>query len=335
MSAAILVTGPGAHQLIAQPVVSPGPAEALVRVHSNGICRSDTDILRGARPDGYVRYPLTPGHEWSGTVERVGSGVPEGLLGRKVVGESARGCQICERCHLGESTLCESGYEETGFTQPGGMAETLVIPARHLHVLPDDADLAAAALLEPAACAVAAVLKARPLPLESVAVLGDGVFGLLVVQFLVATGAKRVTVVGSGAGREDLALALGAHAYIALGEPLPQEFDVAVHTVDAHTTSQQAVGTLRKGGRLIGTSTGLGPDLLDPAEFMKRQLNVQCVLGATSAAWVRAVRAFTSGLLSTRPLITHTFGLDAYQQAIQLSESADPGVGKVLLRPGA
>lgn len=63
-----------------------GPGEAQVRVHSVGISRSDRDVYLGRRPVPYVRYPVTPGHEWSGTVTAAGEGAPASLLGRKVVG---------------------------------------------------------------------------------------------------------------------------------------------------------------------------------------------------------------------------------------------------------
>lgn len=114
------------------------------------------------------------------------AGRPQSLVGRKVVGEGFRNCQVCARCHAGETTLCTAGYEETGFTQPGAMAATLTLPARLLHVLPDDADLTAAALLEPAACVAAATLKADARPGERVAVVGAGTLGMLAVQFLAA-----------------------------------------------------------------------------------------------------------------------------------------------------
>lgn len=335
MSAALVISRPGEHRLVEQTEATPGAGEVVVRVHSNGICRSDADVLRGARPRGLVRYPLTPGHEWSGTVERLGDGVAPHLLGRKVVGESMRGCRLCEPCHVDRSTLCEAGYEEAGFTQPGGMAHTLVVPALSLHVLPDEADLAAAALLEPAACAVTAVLRANVRQGESVAVLGDGVLGLLAAQFLADARAGRVTVVGSRPDRSAMATHHGAHAYVPFGEPPFHSFDVAIHTVDARTTSQQTLGVLRDGGRLICTSTSPGPEPFDIHELVQRQLKVQSVLSATSAAWSLAVRGFAAGRLATRSLITHTFGLSAYEQALNLVASDDSAVGKVLLDPRA
>ncbi|MER6115716.1 alcohol dehydrogenase catalytic domain-containing protein [Streptomyces sp. NPDC001743] len=331
MSTAVLVTRPGVHGLVMLRPVGPGPEEALIRVHSNGLCGSDVDVLSGGRPDGHVRYPLTPGHEWSGVVERVGAGVDDGLVGRKVVGEGVPGCDVCERCREGDRTLCLSGYEETGFTRPGGMAQTVVVPARSLYVLPDGTDLAAAALLEPAACAMAAVLAARARPGESVAVLGDGVPGLLVAQLLAASGARGVVVGSGGGGREELALAQGAAGYVAPGEALPGRCDVVIHTAGAPGSTARPVGLLGSGGRLVCTNAALDP--LDPLEVVKRQLTVRSVCGAPSRAWALAVGAFVSGRLTPGRLITHTFGLEEYGRAVALVDSGQPAVGKVLLRP--
>ncbi|WP_461025786.1 alcohol dehydrogenase catalytic domain-containing protein, partial [Streptomyces sparsus] len=158
---AVVLDAPGSLRLVTHTPRPPGPGEAQVRVHAVGVCGSDREVWQGNRPDGYVRYPVTPGHEWSGTVVAVGDGVPGTLVGRRTVGEGFRNCQVCARCHAGDTTLCTAGYAETGFTEPGAMATTLTLPARLLHPLPDDADLTAAALLEPAACVEAAALKAE------------------------------------------------------------------------------------------------------------------------------------------------------------------------------
>ncbi|MDX3357793.1 alcohol dehydrogenase catalytic domain-containing protein, partial [Streptomyces sp. ME01-24h] len=75
---AVVLDGPGRHRIAPAEPVPPGPGEALVRVHAAGICGSDREVYAGTRPEGYVRYPVTPGHEWSGTVEAVGAGVSAG-----------------------------------------------------------------------------------------------------------------------------------------------------------------------------------------------------------------------------------------------------------------
>ncbi|MFF4882937.1 zinc-binding dehydrogenase [Streptomyces nigra] len=334
MSAAVVVEAPGAHRLVEHTPREPGPGEALVRVHAAGICGSDRELYQGNRPEGYVRYPLTPGHEWSGTVAAVGAGVPERLVGRKVVGEGFRNCQVCDRCHAGETTLCEAGYEETGFTQPGAMAATLTLPARLLHVLPDDCDLTAAALLEPAACIAAATMKARALPGERVAVVGTGTLGMFAVQFLAAGSPGELLVVGTRRDREQLAYAYGATAFRTKDEELGGGYDVVVETAGSAEAARTSAALLRRGGRLVLTGIPApGAPGLDPTDLVVRQLEVRTVFGAPPDAWAHAVRVFSAGLLDPLPLVTHELPLTEFAQAIELVGSGDPKVGKVLLRP--
>ncbi|MDH6499716.1 threonine dehydrogenase-like Zn-dependent dehydrogenase [Streptomyces sp. SAI-149] len=251
MSTAVVIEAPGEHQLVEHTPREPAAGEALVRVHAVGICGSDREVYQGNRPEGYVRYPLTPGHEWSGTVEAVGSGVPASLVGRKVVGEGFRNCQVCDRCHAGETTLCTAGYEETGFTQPGAMATTLTLPARLLHALPDDADLTAAALLEPAACIAAAALKANARPGERVAVVGTGTLGMFAVQFLKAGSPSELLVVGTRPDRAELSRTFGATDFRTRDQELPDDFDVVIETAGSASAANTAASLLRRGGRLV------------------------------------------------------------------------------------
>ncbi|MFE9448021.1 zinc-binding dehydrogenase [Streptomyces sp. NPDC006739] len=337
MSSQVVVESPGAHRVEEHTPRDPGAGEALVAVHAVGICGSDREVYQGNRPEGYVRYPITPGHEWSGTVWSVGSGVPTSLVGRKVVGEGFRNCQVCDRCHAGETTLCTDGYEETGFTQPGAMATTLTLPARLLHVLPDDADLTAAALLEPAACIAAAALKARTQPGERAAVVGTGTLGMFAVQFLRATSPVELLVVGTRADREALARQFGATDF-RLKDELPAdggaEYDVVIETAGSASAARTAASLLRRGGRLVLTGIPApGAEGLDPTDLVVRQLEVHTVFGAPPEAWAHTVRVFGAGLLDPLPLITHELPLTEFPQAIDLMGTGDPKVGKVLLRP--
>ncbi|MER5912192.1 alcohol dehydrogenase catalytic domain-containing protein [Streptomyces sp. NPDC001982] len=334
MSTAVLIEAPGAHRIVPHEPRESGPGEALVAVHAVGICGSDREVYQGNRPEGYVRYPLTPGHEWSGTVRAVGAGVPSTLVGRKVVGEGFRNCQVCERCHAGETTLCTAGYEETGFTQPGAMAGTLTLPARLLHVLPDAADLTAAALLEPAACIAAAALKAGARPGERVAVVGTGTLGMFAVQFLKAVSPAELLVVGTLREREALSRQFGATDFRTREQQLPADFDVVVETAGSASAARTAASLLRRGGRLVLTGIPApGAEGLDPTDLVVRQLEVHTVFGAPPDAWAHTVRVFGAGLLDPLPLVTHELPLTEFSQAIELVGAGDPKVGKVLLRP--
>jgi threonine dehydrogenase-like Zn-dependent dehydrogenase len=331
----IVLDGPGRFRLAGHTPRPAGPGEAQIRVAAVGICGSDREVFQGTRPEGYVRYPVVPGHEWSGTVEAVGDGVPGSLVGRRVVGEGFRNCQVCDRCHAGETTLCDAGYEETGFTRAGAMASTLTLPARLLHLLPDDADPAAAALLEPAACVAAAALKADVRPGERVAVVGTGTLGMLAAQLLRACSPAELLMVGTRSDRASLAASFGATDYRTVEEePLPGGFDVVVEAAGAASAARTSAALLRRGGRLVLTGIPAPGALgLDPTDLVVRQLEVRTVFGAPPAAWAHAVRAFAAGLLTPLPLVTHELTLDAFEQAMELVGSGDPAVGKVLLRP--
>ncbi|MEU9993840.1 alcohol dehydrogenase catalytic domain-containing protein [Streptomyces sp. NPDC050848] len=331
---AVVIDAPGIHRLVPHEPVPPSPGEALVRVHASGICGSDREVYGGTRPEGYVRYPVVPGHEWSGTVAEVGAGVPDGLVGRKVVGEGFRACQLCERCHTGDTTLCTAGYDETGFTRPGAMAPTLTLPARLLHVLPDDADLTAAALLEPAACVAAATLAAAPRPGERVAVVGAGTLGLIAVQLLAASSPAELYVLEPRRERAELAKEFGATVVVDTAAALDGRCDLVVEAAGAPGSARTAVGLARRGGRVVLTGIPApGAAGLDPTELVTGRLTLHTVFGAPPTAWSHAVRAFGAGLLDLGALVTHELPLGAFPQAIELVGAGDPKVGKVLLRP--
>ncbi|MCP2182704.1 zinc-dependent alcohol dehydrogenase [Prauserella alba] len=340
---AVVVDGPGRFRLAETAPRAPGQGEALVRVHACGLCGSDRELFRGTRPAEYVRYPVTPGHEWSGVVETAGESVEPALVGRKVVGEGFRNCQTCARCRDGDPTLCTAGYDETGFTRQGAMADTLTLPARLLHPLPDEADLTAAALLEPAACSAAAVLAAAATAGDRVAVVGDGALGLTALQLLAAGSPAELLLIGGGPERAGLAKELGADSFLgkdALGSgghpdaSLAGRFDVVVETAGAPTSAHTAATLVRRGGRLVLTGIPeAGATGLDPTDLVVRRLDVRTVFGAPPRAWSYAVRAFATGLLRTAPLITHRRSLEQFAEAVELVGSGDPAVCKVLLTP--
>ncbi|MFF2373608.1 zinc-binding dehydrogenase [Streptomyces xiamenensis] len=332
----VLIEEPGRHRLVTGPPAEPGPGEVRVAVRAAGICASDREVYEGTRAPGYVRYPIVPGHEWAGTIEAVGEGVDPSLIGRGTVAEGFRACGMCERCRTGQTSLCTAGYEETGFTRPGAFADTVVVPARLLHPLPDDADLSAAALLEPAAVVAAAVLAAPPRPGERVAVVGAGTLGLLAVQFLAASSPGELLAIDPRERPLEQAAAFGATDAVTpdAANALHGRYDLVIETAGAPTTARDATLLARRGGRVVLTGMPeAGAVGIDPVHLSVSQLTVSSVFGATPAAWSYAVRAFGGGLLRPAELITHQLPLESFGEAIELVGSGDPEVGKVLLTP--
>lgn len=332
MARSLVVEAPGAYSLVEADPPEPGAGEVLVRVAAAGICGSDRELLDGTRPAPFATYPIIPGHEWAGVVAATGPGVDAGLAGRPVVGEGFRDCQVCDRCRAGEANLCSAGYDETGFTRPGAFAEFLTLPARLLHVLPDDADLRAAALLEPTAVAAATVLSAQVEAGERVAVVGAGTLGALCLQLLRLRSPAELAVTDPRTGREATALACGA-TRVETGPLTPSAYDVVIETAGAAGTAAAAVGLARRGGRVVLAGipeSGIG---IAPTAIVGGRLTVTSVFGAPPAAWTHAVRLFASGRLDLGSLVTHEFGLAEFGHAVALLRGTGEDVGKILIRP--
>ena len=133
---AIVIERPNAVALRDVETPTPGPGEVRVRSVRAGVCRTDLDIVTGALDPRWVRFPVVPGHEWSGVVDSIGDGRRRPRAGQSA--SSARGtsrCRACPRCRAGDTHLCES-YDAVGFTRGGGWGEFVVVPARILHPLP-------------------------------------------------------------------------------------------------------------------------------------------------------------------------------------------------------
>ncbi len=261
---AAFCTGPRAFEVRTVPRPEPGPGEALVRVRNCGICGSDLHFYHGRFPQPPA---VCPGHEIAGVVEAVGEGVDAALAGRAVAVEPLRVCGACAYCLSGAYQLCGS-RQLLGMAAPGGFAEYLSIPARHLFPLPGGVDFATAALAEPLAVAVHGVRLAGVGMGDRVAVLGAGTIGLMSVVAAQAAGAAEVVVTARHAHQSEAALALGAARAIAADAQATQRLttgapiDVVFETVGGETdTLGQALTVVRPGGTVcvLGVFTQASP----------------------------------------------------------------------------
>ena len=240
-----------------RPVPEPGPGEVLVRIEACGLCRTDANSVRG---DGPVRPapPFVPGHEGVGVVRCAGPGVPDGMVGRRVgLAWLGSACGRCRHCVTGRENLCDS-RRDTGGTVDGTLAEYALADARFVVPVPDDIPSAEAA---PLCCAgvsaLAAVKAARVCSGDRVAVFGIGSLGQLAVQYARLNGAL-VFAVDVTWEKLDLALDLGADRVVhaAEGDPVAAltrfgGVDVAIVMTPAPGAAEQALASLRSGGRLV------------------------------------------------------------------------------------
>src|ERR1700757_808207 len=147
---ALVITSPGSIGLQDVPDLVPGLGEVVARPVHTGICGTDLELLAGVVDPAYVRYPLVPGHEWSGVIEAVGPGVTGLEPGQPLIAEGIIPDRVCAECVQGHTNLCVV-YAELGFPGAGPAADQVPLPAQVVHALGGSVSLLEAALAEPAA----------------------------------------------------------------------------------------------------------------------------------------------------------------------------------------
>ena len=326
---AVSIAKPGQFEVVAidQPV--PGPGEVLVRSHTVALSERDLALYQGRLSDELYRYPVIPGHAWAGEISTVGEQVKGFVPGSRVAVENLVYCGICRNCHNGDTNLCEAGYDEFGFTRPGGLAEYVVVPVRLLHVLPASTSLEEAALLESAALVLHSFSRIQLRPGAVVAIVGDDAISLLAVQLAHLFSPAALVVIGLHNQHLDLACQLGATHSIHIGRADPQPLlsslsdnrgaDLVFEGSGNPDASVEAMRLVRRGGGVVlGGNTGDNTMLhIESNIFALKQLIVYGIGSPNSAAWNYAVELFAQGQLNLSSLISHRFPVEEYEGALE------------------
>ena len=282
---------------------------AVARV---GVCGTDEELFAGTMAyfaTGRARYPLRPGHEWSGTVEAVGEGVDRAWLGRRVTGDTMLADGTCDRCRTGRRHVCRN-LAEVGISMgvDGALAERLVVPADSLHALPDPVDDAAGALVEPGGNAWRAASAAWSEPGRRVLVWGSGTIGLLTAAFAHAAGAE-VHVVARRAAAAELARRFGADAtWTPDAIPTDLPFLSIVDATDDPSVVGRAVDLVEPGGRVVTIGLAGEPSRIDTRTVTLKDVSVIGILSG-SPGLGPAIEAYASGAVDPRPLVGAVVGL--------------------------
>lgn len=195
------------------PVV--GEGEVLVKVKATGICGSDIPRVLG---DAAHNYPIVLGHEFSGDVVEVGSGVTSVKPGDKVAGAPLLPCFKCDDCQKGNYSQCKF-YSFIGSRVQGSFADYVKLPERNVVKFEDSVSYEQGAFFEPSTVAFHGLFCANYQGGEEVAILGGGTIGLFTAQWAKIFGAKRVFVFDIDNARLALAKKLGADVTINTLEP--------------------------------------------------------------------------------------------------------------------
>lgn len=318
-----------------------GPNDMLIRSHKVGVCRTDLEILKGEVPAAWVRYPCIPGHEWSGTVAQAGGAVTDLEVGDAVVCEGMVPCMHCARCRTGQTNLCQN-YGQLGFSRAGGGAEFVVVPRHIVHRLPDNVSLAAAAVIEPAACVLRALERLRPSVGDAIGIIGIGTLGSAGLQLARLFGPR--TIVAYGTRDEELAFARrqGANYTINVREVdaeveterlFGDRLDIVVETAGPIEAIDLATRLVRHGGRVAtlgipGESARLE---LPGNRLVDKDLELIASLSYTTAVFTRVVELLAHRQIDLERIVTHRFAVSEFRDAFELMEDHKGMVAKILL----
>ncbi|HET9103527.1 MAG TPA: alcohol dehydrogenase [Solirubrobacteraceae bacterium] len=319
-------------ELVEREIPTPGPGEAVVRVHACGVCHSDSFAKTGNWPG--VSFPIVPGHEIAGEVSALGDGVQGWEVGQRVgVGWFGGNCGHCEWCRRGWLIDCEN-MEIPGVTADGGYAEYVLVRASALASMPDDlADEEAGPLLCAGITTFNGLRQSGAVPGDRVAVLGVGGLGHLGVQFARHMGFETVAI-ARGEHKKELALKLGAHHYIDSTAGDPGEAlaalggaDVILSTVTASDAIGAVFGGLRPKGRLVVVGASMEPIPVPAAMLIGGEKTITGHASGTARDSEDTLNF--SVLTGVRPMI-ETFPLEKAGEAYQRMMDGDARFRAVL-----
>lgn len=333
-----VMTAPGVIEFQETPRPIAAEGQVLVRIMRIGICGSDIHVYHGKHP--FTRYPVTQGHEVSGRIEAVGSGV-EGLsVGQKVTIEPQVCCGHCYPCTHGKYNLCEE-LKVMGFQTTGTASEYFAVDAAKVTPLPETMSYDEGAMIEPLAVTVHAAKRFPELKGARVAILGCGPIGILLMQSCKALGAASVLVTDVSDYRLSVARSVGADYAVNTGETdmeqaLRDAFgsdkaDVIYDCAGSDITMGQAIRCARKGSTIVLVAVFSKLASVDLAVLNDHELELNTSMMYRHEDYVDAIRLVSEGKVQLRPLMSRHFAFRDYLKAYQYIDENREMTMKVII----
>lgn len=317
------------------PIPPPGPDDVLIRTSSTTICTSDLNDI-AHNPFGIV-LPRVLGHEGAGVIAAIGEKVQGFRPGDAVAAHPVIPCRQCGNCRRGLEHLC-SRMGHLGLDRDGTFAEYFCIRADRVRRVPAGTSLHVASLLEPVAVCLEAVERGRIQPGDTVLVVGDGPFGILIARLATRCRPGKVILVGRHSFR--LAQAPGAipiheKQTLNIREAVwaatnGQGADAAVMAAGTQAALDLCLASLRARGRAVIFSAIQGEATFDLFRVHTQELDI---LGACNDLNLidSALACLMDPDLKLSSLVTHRLPFDQWERAFELARHGKDEVLKVSL----
>ena len=299
--------------------------DVLVRVDACGLCGTDLHIHEGKFAP---KFPLIPGHEFTGRIAEVGSAV-EGLQeGQRVVGNSNEACGKCFYCLRGDFLLC-TDLRAYGVTKNGGFAQYLRIKADRIFPI-SRLSPREAVMVEPTACAVHGMEVLEMKPASDVLLFGAGPTGQVLAQLLKLNGAGRLVVAAPPGPKLDLVERLAADEVVAMDRKEPEihrrrltelsstGFDYIIEATGSPFVCEEAFRFIRRRGTLLVYGVYPDKDFVQfrPFDVFRREITIKGSF-AQIDAFPRALAYLETGKLKVNEVVSDEFELKDWSKVLE------------------
>ncbi len=338
MKAAVL-TGKQSLQIRDVPVPAIGDHEVLVKVESAFVCGTDVRFYSNGKTGVDEEHPIILGHEFAGTIYRMGPDFTGYSEGTPVAVAPNYGCGICDLCISGHSEMCRDS-EALGVTQNGGFAQYVRIPEAavrqgNLSVMPEGMTFAEAALTEPFSCVYNAYEKIGIYPGDTVLVIGSGPIGIMHCLMALSAGASRVFISDISEQRMDLAVSIDSRIEkLSAGDDQLDTLteltkgklaDLVITAASIAKIQEQAFALAGINARVMffgGLPSGKSQVQLDTNEIHYKQLTVAGTTRQSLRQYRRCLDIISSRRVDLRPLITSKSPVEGIGKAIEQVQSS-------------
>ena len=341
-------------------IPTPSYSEVLVKIDAVAICATDLDVISYGPPaliEGEKPFnkEFTPGHEYMGTVVKLGPSVDEFQIGDRVTVEIHSGCGQCKRCRMGMYTSCHNyglnygkknkGHRANGFTSDGGFKQYAINHINTLIKVPDDMTDEEATLVVTAGTTMYGLTELGGLVAgESLVVIGPGPIGLLGVAVAKALGADPVILIGTRNDRLEIGKKLGADFVLNVKEENDivdsvkslvgnLGVDYVVECAGTEKALDDAIMMTNRGGKICLAAFPHDPIKVNIPHIVINNIYMYGIRGEGKSATHRA-RAFMKQKRFNAKLVhTHTFKMTELPTALKYAKERIDGAIKVVIKP--
>lgn len=331
--------GPSVMEIEESPKPTAKPGWVVIKVEFSGICGSEIGAFLGHNE--LRKPPLVMGHEFSGVVFEAGQDVPKDLPGKLVAVNPLLSCGQCRACKKGTRQLCSS-RKIIGVDYPGSNAEFVAVPASSCYPIKD---AVLGALVEPLACGVRGTSLSQIEPGDSVMVIGAGTLGLMATRLATARGSGSCVVVDTNGDRLRWATIWGADAVLnpktddvvgfVKSSTSGEGFDCVIDAVGSSQTRSQALGAVRRGGKVVLIGLNENMTNFPGNEIVRFEKQLIGSFAYSDEDFRRAVALADVGFIEAKSGWLDIRGMDRGQASFTEQSLGSAPFSKVLLRPGA